>query len=84
MNITEKDLAHAICAKEAHWLVDEVGQITVSGSTLADLYFKKHANRMDLMRLTAHCDALRHWVSAAGYNEENEFEYALSGHIMNC
>ena len=82
--ITERELAHALCASKAQILIDEAGQLTVSGMTLGDLYFMKYCNGADLMRISAHADALRHWVVSAGYNNDNEFEYILSNTILNC
>ena len=84
MSVTERELAHALCAMHAHTLVDEAGEITIGGATLGDLYFQKFCGSMNIMRLSAHADALRHWVAAAGYNEDNEFEYIISNTIQNC
>jgi len=78
--MTERELAENICSCHARTIVDEAGGITLGGSALAERYAAMW-HGFD----TSACElALRHWVSAAGYDLEGNFKYIISDHILDC
>ena len=75
--MTERQLAENICRVHAQMIVDDAGGITLGGANLADRHFA--------MWKDFECSqALRHWVASAGYDENGEFEYYISNHILDC
>ena len=60
-------------------IVDEAGGITLSGSILADKFREKWGGSYD----TAECEeALRHWVEAAGYDENGVLTVVYSNYRL--
>ena len=80
--INERQLAENICKVHGKSLVDDNGKSTIDGATLGDLYFNQWSKAgYDVKDGQM---ALRHWVLAAGYNRQGEFQYRMSNHILNC
>lgn len=76
----ERELANNICRCHAKTIVDSAGGVTLGGNALAERYAAMWRGNYN----TYECEqALRHWVSAAGYNEHGVFEYILSNTIQN-
>ena len=78
----EKELAKKVCDTFAKEIVDSLGGITLGGIALAEEYFKKFGS-VDFEESYKRQMAIRHWVEAAGYAVNGEFEVLYSNHILN-
>ena len=84
--MNERQLAENICRVHAQTLVDSLGGATVGGAVLADKYAERlnGAGGYDAAMVAECSMALRHWVLAAGYNDDGSFNYIISTSILNC
>ena len=84
--MTERDLAERLCRECAKSIVDELGGYSIGGITLGEEYAKKaHKEGVkDVLLVSQHKMALRHWVSAVGYGKDGEFQIIMSNYIQNC
>lgn len=85
--MTERELAKAIASSGmAKRIVDDLGGVTIGGETMAEKYmemmYKSCPNR--LMEIHRNAMALRHWIDAAGYSPNGDFEIIVSNTIQNC
>ena len=79
----EKELAKRVCDTYAKEIVDSLGGVTLSGATLAEEYFKKYGD-VDFEESYNRQMAVRHWVEAAGYGINGDFQVLYSSNILNC
>lgn len=71
--MTERELAENICRVHARTLVDEAAGVTLGGADLAERHYA-------LWKDHDCAQALRHWVEAAGYDQNGKFKYIISNH----
>ena len=84
--MTERELAYNICRVSAQNIVDANGGISMGGITLGEKYAERRyrAGDSDVMDISECQMALRHWVSAVGYDNDGKFEIEMSDYIQNC
>lgn len=84
--MTERQLAENICKVAARNLVDDNGGVSMGGISLAEAYAQRHykAGGYDPKDVDECAAALRHWVEAAGYDENGNFQYIITKAIQNC
>ena len=84
--MNEKDLAERICEKYAQRIVDENEGFSLGGISLGEEYAKMmyREGGHDVMQISQHEMALRHWVAAVGYAEVGKFQIIMSNYIQNC
>ena len=84
--MTERELAERICEKYAKKIVDANGGDTFGGIMLGYEYARMmyREGGHDVMQVSQHEMALRHWVSAVGYGKNGEFLIIISNNIQNC
>ena len=83
--MTERDLAEWLMADRGQIYVDKAGGGTMGAFQLADLH-QEHCFKMgkSVLATDVECQAIRHWVSSAGYDSDGKFIYVLSDFIQNC
>ena len=77
----EKTLAYNTAKAHAQTIVDEMGGVTLGGATIADRFFEKWTAAGH--RIGREYDALRHWLMAAGYDNDGRFTIIMSSHFIN-
>lgn len=81
----EKRLAEAVARTLGNVLVSE-SDPTLSGDQLAQRYENMYysAGGYNLQDIYNTAMALRHWVSAAGYDRNGKFKVVMNPTIANC
>ena len=84
--MTERELAERICEKYAKKIVDANDGFSLGGISLGEEYAQMmyREGGHDVMQVSQHEMALRHWVSAVGYGKDGEFQIIMSNYIQNC
>lgn len=85
-NNSELQVALYVCENWAERIVRENNGITMGGLTLAEKLVEMW-NKLYVpnnMSIYVAADAVRHWVTAAGINKDDEYEYIISSHIINA
>lgn len=81
----ERRIAVHVCCKYVEDIIRDAGGATLGGNTLADKLTERFkAEEFDGPSLWVAADAVRHWVVCAGFTEDDEFIYELSGHRLNA
>ena len=87
----ERDVADYVCGNHVQAIIDANNGITMGGLTIAEKLVDAWQNIYlpQSMSVIIAADAVRHWVSSAGYNDKGKFVYTLSNHrlwnrVQNC
>lgn len=85
MALTERELAEWLMSDRGQTYIDCMNGETLGGITLSELHMQ-HCFKMgkSVLATDVECQAIRHWVSSAGYSKDGKFIYVLSNTIQNC
>lgn len=85
MALTERELAEWLMSDRGQTYIDSMNGETLGGITLSELHMQ-HCFKMgkSVLATDVECQAIRHWVSSAGYDSDGKFIYMLSDSIQNC
>lgn len=85
MALTERELAEWLMSDRGQTYIDCMNGETLGGITLSELHMQ-HCFKMgkSVLATDVECQAIRRWVSSAGYGKDGRFIYVLSNTIQNC